>query len=77
MEPAQGTIVPSWLRWPPNCCETCTGWSKELEWFGTCNQSGSVNCGDKTDARFRCQDFIRKPDEPTPSGSPVAKSPSD
>jgi hypothetical protein len=61
------TTVPSWLRWPPNCCETCTGWArnKSSEWTGRCNQSGSINSGDITDARFRCQDFIRKPEEPS------------
>jgi len=53
--------VPSWMRWPPNCCETCTGWSKlpNETYVGRCNQS-SINSGDITDARFRCQDFKRK-----------------
>lgn len=52
--------LPSWLKWPPNCCETCVGWQKIEEWIGTCCQSLSINCGDVTDARFRCQDFKRK-----------------
>lgn len=56
-------IRPSWLRWPPNCCETCLGWSKEGEHYGRCTHS-IVNSGDLTDSRFRCQDFQRKPDEP-------------
>jgi hypothetical protein len=53
--------VPSWLRWPPNCCETCTGpWFRHSEWTGTCNKASSLNYGDTTDARFRCQDFQRR-----------------
>jgi hypothetical protein len=55
---------PSWERWPPNCCETCTGPWEPLEndpWVGRCRKSASVNYGHITDARFRCQDFQRKP----------------
>lgn len=54
---------PSWLRWPPNCCETCTGpWlkDKDSEWSGHCGNAASLNYGEQTDARFRCQDFQRK-----------------
>lgn len=56
-------VIPSWLRWPPNCCETCISWSSlpDERWVGRCSASG-VNGGDKTDARFRCQDFQRKPE---------------
>lgn len=57
---------PSWLRWPPNCCETCTGpWTRtqRSEFEGECGKASSLNYGEKTDARFRCQDFVRKPDE--------------
>lgn len=58
---AQETQKPSWLRWPPNCCETCTGpWVKESEWNGRCGNAGSLNYGEPTDARFKCQDFKRK-----------------
>lgn len=54
-------IIPSWLKWPPNCCETCTGpWEKLGDWNGRCGKASSVNYGDFTDARFRCQDFERK-----------------
>jgi hypothetical protein len=60
-------VVPSWLKWPPNCCETCTGpWQKTGDWEGRCGKSSSVNYGDRTDARFRCQDFERKPDDANP-----------
>lgn len=69
MGPVEGKkLIPSWQRWPPNCCQTCTGWSRikdidgiNSEWIGRCNQS-SINAGDITDARFRCQDFKRKSD---------------
>jgi hypothetical protein len=58
--------TPSWQKWPPNCCETCTGpWESSSAfggWEGTCGKASSVNYGDKTDARFRCQDFERKAD---------------
>lgn len=59
MSSTEAVMIPSWMRWPPNCCETCTGWAKETDWTGRCNQS-SVNAGDVTDARFRCQDFKRR-----------------
>jgi len=54
-------VVPSWQRWPPNCCETCTGWEKSEteEWTGRCNQS-AIYSGDITDSRFRCKDFVRR-----------------
>jgi hypothetical protein len=51
---------PSWQQWPPNCCETCVGWQKTNQHVGRCIQNLSVNCGDITDSRFRCQDFVRK-----------------
>lgn len=55
--------VPSWQRWPPNCCQTCHGpWerSRDSEWDGVCRNAASLNYGERTDARFRCQDFRRK-----------------
>lgn len=57
--------LPSWLRWPPNCCETCTGWqrSETDRWIGRCNNSESIDCGEMTDARYRCPKFSRKPDK--------------
>lgn len=53
---------PSWLRWPPNCCEACTGWIPDatIKWIGRCNQGGSLNAGEQTDSRFRCQDYVRR-----------------
>ena len=56
--------VPSWQRWPPNCCQTCVGpWEKESEWVGHCLKADSLNYGERTDARFRCQDFVRRQQE--------------
>lgn len=55
------TQKPSWLRWPPNCCETCTGpWFKKEEWIGVCQKATALEYGFVTDARFRCPDFVRK-----------------
>ncbi len=62
MEPTETPLIPSWQRWPPNCCETCVGWKQNSQYTGECTQNLSVNCGDITDSRFRCQDFQRKPD---------------
>lgn len=52
---------PSWLRWPPNCCETCVNWQRAADdkWIGRC-QAGLVAAGEITDARYRCPDFKRK-----------------
>ncbi len=54
--------LPSWQRWPPNCCETCIGWEAnvEIKYEGRCGKSDSLNCNDKTDSRFRCPAFERK-----------------
>lgn len=54
--------IPSWLRWPPNCCESCVGWQRhEAEkWVGVCNSSDSIEPGMTTDSRFRCSAFKRK-----------------
>jgi len=55
--------TPSWQKWPPNCCETCIGpWIKEADWVGRCDNPTSLNYGEQTDARFRCQDFKRRTD---------------
>lgn len=53
---------PSWLRWPPNCCESCIGFqpSETEKWVGKCNKSDSLECGTTTDYRFRCPAFERK-----------------
>lgn len=51
---------PSWLKWPPNCCETCIGWRKTAEWVGKCFKSDSLNHGETTDSRYRCPAFVRK-----------------
>jgi len=61
MEPIEDKVVPSWQRWPPNCCETCTGWRRIDQFTGICDQ-GATHCNTTTDSRFRCQDFTRKPE---------------
>lgn len=54
-------MIPSWLRWPPNCCETCVGpWLAETRWVGRCGKADSLEYGTTTDARFRCPSFVRK-----------------
>lgn len=55
------TRTPSWLRWPPNCCETCTGpWIKNGDYTGRCGKVQSLEYGTTTDSRFRCLAFERK-----------------
>ncbi len=54
--------VPSWLRWPPNCCETCQHWARKSDYLGNCASPSSTNILSETDSRFRCQDFVRVPD---------------
>lgn len=57
-------LPPSWLRWPPNSCETCEGpWvkTKDERWLGECQKHDSLQFGTTTDARYRCQAFVRKP----------------
>ena len=51
--------VPSWMRWPPNCCETCKHWQAEQTRIGRCENQQSTHAGDQTDSRSRCQDFYR------------------
>jgi hypothetical protein len=53
---------PSWLRWPPNCCEACQGWApdRELPYVGICADGASLDCGTPTDSRYRCPSFKRK-----------------
>jgi hypothetical protein len=55
-------VIPSWMQWPPNCCETCAGWnmSSDNRWIGVCNDSASLDQGSATDARYRCPAFTRK-----------------
>lgn len=50
-------FVPSWMRWPPNCCETCVNWSQIDAYTGKCSKS---IFDEITDSRFRCADFTRK-----------------
>lgn len=57
---AEPISVPSWLRWPPNCCETCKSWRHTSGFVGQCENAASTHVGSETDARFRCQDFYRK-----------------
>ena len=52
-------FTPSWLRWPPNCCETCVAWRKEGEHVGRCESPVSTHIATDTDSRFRCPDFYR------------------
>lgn len=56
------TTKPSWTLWPPNCCETCTGWNKSKleESIGVCMKWDSINLGETTDSRYRCPSFERK-----------------
>ena len=56
--------APSWLRWPPNCCETCVSWRPESTYVGRCEDQSSTHAGNATDSRSRCHDFSRKPDKP-------------
>jgi hypothetical protein len=65
---------PSWLRWPPNCCETCVAWQRVAPshehhpYLGRCNGTAktpaggisSVDSGDLTDSRYRCPAFVRR-----------------
>jgi hypothetical protein len=57
--------LPSWMRWPPNCCETCVSWSKDkhVRYCGMCTSAVSMDSGEITDCRYRCPSFMRK-DEP-------------
>jgi len=59
--------LPSWLLWPPNCCETCTGWRMHVgqQWIGLCQKDDSLNVGLETDARYRCPSFVRKVSDQT------------
>ena len=56
----QSVSLPSWLRFPPNCCETCVSWRRADATTGRCDNAASTHEGDVTDSRFRCQDFHRK-----------------
>lgn len=57
--------MPSWLRWPPNCCETCVGpWRRLGPHHGRCDKGDSLEAGTTTDSRFRCPAFVRRPDPP-------------
>lgn len=66
------TDRPSWMRWPPNCCEACVDWQKKekvttiagdivSEHIGVCNSPISMDGGYVTDSRYRCPSFKRKP----------------
>jgi hypothetical protein len=54
--------TPSWMRWPPNCCETCVSWSKDrdFDYVGMCSNPISMDSGERTDSRYRCPCFVRK-----------------
>jgi hypothetical protein len=53
---------PSWLRNRGNHCSTCAAWSKDkiLEYVGRCCSPTSLDAGEQTDSRYRCQSFVRK-----------------
>lgn len=64
-------LKPSWLRWPPNCCETCESWQRRpkvttisgdivSDYIGICNNPFSLDHGNVTDTRYRCPNFKRK-----------------
>ena len=53
--------TPSWLQWPPNCCETCEHWAQTGPYHGECSNPASTQVTTVTDSRFRCQDFHRAP----------------
>ena len=52
--------VPSWLRWPPNCCQTCIGWQQDPndQWIGNCMSGDSLEVNTRTDARYRLAQHI-------------------
>jgi hypothetical protein len=58
--------LPSWMRRPGNCCETCISWNKDkyVQYCGTCCNPVSMDSGEVTDSRYRCPNFERRPDEP-------------
>jgi hypothetical protein len=65
MEPTEEPLsIPSWLKWPPNCCQTCVSWEQDKydQWIGKCANSVSLDSGERTDARYRCPCFQRKSD---------------
>jgi hypothetical protein len=55
-------VTPSWLRNGGNHCSTCGFWSKDrdYEYVGLCTSPISLDSGEKTDSRYRCQCFVRK-----------------
>lgn len=61
-EPDTMSLSPSWIRGRGNCCETCSAWSKDRDYdfVGLCCSAISLDSGEKTDSRYRCQSFIRK-----------------
>lgn len=63
--PEEPVSLPSWLRWPPNCCETCVGWERHDTYTGRCQKHNSLDVSTITDTRYRCPAFQRKPDNDT------------
>lgn len=63
MVAAQEPVIPSWLRWPPNSCETCVGWERLSDHTGTCQKHNALDVATITDSRYRCPSFQRKPDD--------------
>jgi hypothetical protein len=54
--------LPSWTRNGGNHCSTCASWSKDrdYDYVGLCTSAISLDSGEKTDSRYRCQSFQRK-----------------
>ena len=55
-------VQPSWGRGRGNHCATCESWSKDkmIDHVGICCSPVSLDSGERTDSRYRCQSFIRK-----------------
>jgi len=68
------TPIPSWQRWPPNCCETCIGWQQKDEFTGKCHKSNSLDFGEVTDARYRCPAFERQQEKTDGHGDPTEET---
>lgn len=63
MESPSQSVIPSWLRWPPNSCETCVGWEQKDTYTGICQKDNALDVGLVTDSRYRCPSFQRKSDD--------------
>ena len=71
MESPSQSVIPSWLRWPPNSCETCVGWEQKDTYTGICQKDNALDVATITDSRYRCPSFYRKPDDALPLNPPI------